>query len=255
MALALRIPLVFLRRSSSWKFRSPLFICPLFGGFHCFGHSSGRGSGCCLPVWVWRIVFLWSSNPCSLSAAPSPQILCCSTSVSVASKINRSLVRGTRTNSTCTRSGRCNVSPRLLLLDAYYCQSIARNSVPSFRDQQRFVHSCSPSRSRPGRAPGFSILDRLAPLRPRFEAPAAERTQSVPPAEAERLVTTTTPGGRLRPALQGCGAAARALPGWRPAPPPLRFSGPMGPARRYAVARRCAVAATPALRRRAVVRL
>jgi hypothetical protein len=27
-------------------------------------------SGCCLPVWVWRIVFLRSSNFCGFSAAP-----------------------------------------------------------------------------------------------------------------------------------------------------------------------------------------
>jgi hypothetical protein len=78
------------------------------------------------------------------------------------------------------------------------------------------------------------ILDRLVSPRPRFEAPAAERTLSVLLAEAERLVTTPTPprqGGRLRSALQALGAAAGALPGARPAPPPLRFSGPVGPAR------------------------
>ena len=31
---------------------------------------SGQGSGRCLPVWVWRIVYLRSSNPCRFSAAP-----------------------------------------------------------------------------------------------------------------------------------------------------------------------------------------
>jgi hypothetical protein len=95
----------------------------------------------------------------------SLQILCCSISgscypkhvVFVASKLNRSLVRGTRTNSTCTRSGLCNANIRLLFLDAYYCQSIARNSSPSFRDQQSFVQSCSPSRSRSGRVRGFTM--------------------------------------------------------------------------------------------------
>ena len=44
-----------------------------------------------------------------------------------------SLVWGTRTNSACKRSGRCYADIRLLFLDAYYCQSIARGSVPSAR--------------------------------------------------------------------------------------------------------------------------
>ncbi len=53
----------FLRFSSSWIVLLPdIFIRPLFRGFHCFGYSSGQGSGYCLPVWVWRIVYLWSSN-------------------------------------------------------------------------------------------------------------------------------------------------------------------------------------------------
>ncbi len=38
-------------------------------------------------------------------------------------------------------------------------------------------------------------------------------------------------GGRLRSTPQACGAAAGALPGAQPAPPQLRFSGPVGPAR------------------------
>ncbi len=51
----------FLRFSSSWIFRFPLFTRPLFGGFHCFGYSSGQrfwllppglGSAVSLPLVV-----------------------------------------------------------------------------------------------------------------------------------------------------------------------------------------------------------
>jgi hypothetical protein len=67
------------------------------------------------------------------------------------------------------------------------------------------------------------ILDRLASPRPRFEAPAAERTPSVLLAEAERQVTPPPPGGgamirHLRSAPQARCGAAGALPGARPAP-------------------------------------
>jgi hypothetical protein len=83
----------FLRFSSSWIVLLPdIFIRPLFGGFHCFGYSSGQGSGCCLPVWVWRIVYLWSSNFFAVFlllhlGSCHPKLV-----VFVASKINRNLV-------------------------------------------------------------------------------------------------------------------------------------------------------------------
>ena len=86
---------------------------PLFGGFHCFGYSSGKGCGCRRPI-----------KGCGLP--PRAGGLCCF-------KFIRILVWGTRTNSARKRSGRCYADIRLLFLDAYYCQPIARDSVPSAR--------------------------------------------------------------------------------------------------------------------------
>ena len=72
-----------------------------------------KGCGCRRPI-----------KGCGLP--PRAGGLCCF-------KFIRILVWGTCTNSACKRSGRCYADIRLLLLDAYYCQPIARNSVPSFR--------------------------------------------------------------------------------------------------------------------------
>ncbi len=91
-------------------FCSPTFIRPLFGGSHCLGYSSGQGSGCCLPVWVWRIVqppvnkFL-RILCCFISDSCYPKLV-----VFVASKFNGSLVR------IHTSSPPWPLSPRLLLL-------------------------------------------------------------------------------------------------------------------------------------------
>ena len=112
----------------------PVIYCHLFVGSHCYCYSSdkrlwlllpGLGLAACLPL----VVDLLLRFPCcSILGSCHPTLV-----VFVASKFNRSLVWGTRINSACTRSGRCYADFRLLSLDAYYCQPIARNSVPSFR--------------------------------------------------------------------------------------------------------------------------
>ena len=128
--------------SSASIFAPPLFLdlllpispCHLFVGSHCYCYSSdkrlwlllpGLGLAACPPLVV--DLPLWFPC-CSILGSCHPAL-----EVLVASKFNRSLVWGTRTNSACTRSGRCYADIRLLFLDAYYCQPIARNSVPSFR--------------------------------------------------------------------------------------------------------------------------
>ena len=94
-------------------------FCPILLLAHCSVDSIAsvfrpiKGCGCRRPI-----------KGCGLP--PRAGGLCCF-------KFIRSLVWGTRTNSACKRSGRCYADIRLLFLDAYYCQPIARDSVPSAR--------------------------------------------------------------------------------------------------------------------------
>ena len=94
-----------LRFSSSRTFCSPLFTRHLFVGSHCYGYSSdkrlwlllpGLGLAACLPL----VVDLLLRFPCcSILGSCHPTLV-----VFVASKFNRSLVWGTRTNSACKLS-------------------------------------------------------------------------------------------------------------------------------------------------------
>jgi len=125
---------IFLRPKLFLDLLLPVIPCHLFVGSHCYCYSSdkrlrlllpGLGLAACPPL----VVDLLLRFPCcSILGSCHPALV-----VLVASKFNRSLVWGTRTNSACKRSGRCYADIRLLFLDAYYCQSIARDSVPSAR--------------------------------------------------------------------------------------------------------------------------